>query len=125
MITRDYSKTLTAFLNQVSPTYEGYILAKNVVEKKYITYNAVVGDDGEEFIQPLSIYAKYTSYAKVKEIADALENIITSKGIKIDSSWGVMTIYKGSPYYQNKADEDDNIRAGYINLRIKLWQKKY
>ena len=57
------------------------------------------------------------------EIVDNIESTITENGIRVSSDWGYITIYKGSPFYQDKPDEDDTIRAGYVNLLIRVCQK--
>lgn len=56
------------------------------------------------------------------EIVDAIEDAIGEGGTKIDAEWGYITIYKGSPFYQDKEDEDSSYRAGYVNFIVRICQ---
>ena len=97
--------------------------ADNPQPNEYITYSAVVNNFAEQFIQPITIYSKSTSYKYVWEIADAIESDISERGIVIRDEWGYLKIEKGNPFYQDKSDEDTSIRAGYVNLQITIYQK--
>jgi hypothetical protein len=91
---------------------------------EYISYSASVGNFGSNFIQPLTIYSKSTAWAKVMDIAERIETKVSEKGIILRYDWGIITIEKGDPFYQDKPDEDGSTRAGYINLLINIYQKK-
>lgn len=96
----------------------------NPQPNEYITYSANVGNFATEFLQPITIYSKSTGWTKVMEIVDAIESTITEKGVKVVSDWGIITIHKGNPFVQDKADEDSSYRSAYINLSIKIYQKE-
>ena len=128
-LTRDYATTLYEWLSNFAQTFREPILAtffddENPQPNEYIRYSASVGTFSEEFIQPIIIFSKSTSYNKVMDIADAIETSIGEQGIKVSDEWGYMTIREGNPFYQDKPDEDDTIRAGYVNLLIKVYQYK-
>ena len=126
-LTKNYATTMYSWLNTFAPTFRSPILSslfdeQNPQPNEYIEYASEVSNFNGEFIQSLTIYSKSTAYTKVMEIADKIENAITEKGIRVDDDWGYITIYKGSPFYQDKTDEDDTIRAGYINLLVRVYQ---
>ena len=74
-------------------------------------------------LQSITIYSKSTGWSRVMDIVDKLETAITEKGVLIKKDWGNMVIEKGSPFYQDKPDEDASIRAGFINLLVTIYQK--
>lgn len=126
---RNYATTLYQWLSQFAPTYREPLNTSifndnNPKPLEYITYSADVSNFGSEFIQAITIYSQSTSHNKVMDIVDDIESNIGESGIKIKKDWGYITIYKGSPFYQDKADEDDTIRAGYVNLLINVYQNK-
>ena len=126
-LTYNYATLLYGWLSTFAPTYrrpiqEGEFDESNPQPNEYITYSADVGNFNTDFIQPITIYSKATSYASLMPIVDAIESAIGEGGIKINGQWGYITIYKGSPFYQDKEDEDSSYRAGYINLLVRVCQ---
>lgn len=126
-LTRDYSTTLYEWLSQFAPTFRSPILsssfdAENPKPNDYIEYSSDVGNFNSEFIQAITIYTQSTGFSKLMDIADNIENAIKEDGIRLQRDWGYITIKKGSPFYQDKPDEDDTIRAGYINLLVRVYQ---
>lgn len=127
-LTKDYATTLYEWLSKFAPTYRSPVLStvfdeNNPQPNEYIEYSANMGNFNSDFIQAITIYSKSTAYTKVMEIVDKIESAITENGIRVRGNWGYITIYKGSPFYQDKTDEDDTIRAGYVNLLIRVCQK--
>lgn len=127
-LTKDYATTLYEWLSKFAPTYRSPVLStvfdeNNPKPNEYIEYSANMGNFNSDFIQAITIYSKSTAYTKVMEIVDKIESTITENGIRVSGGWGYITIYKGSPFYQDKTDEDDTIRAGYVNLLIRVCQK--
>lgn len=127
-LTKDYATTLYEWLSKFAPTFRSPILSsvfdeQNPQPNEYIEYSANMDNFNSDFIQAITIYSKSTAYTKVMEIVDKIESTITENGIRVSSDWGYITIYKGSPFYQDKPDEDDTIRAGYVNLLIRVCQK--
>lgn len=123
--TKNYATTLYDWLSEFATTYREPIDldVSNPVDNEYITYSAVTGNFGVEFIQPLTIYSKSTAYTKVMEITDKIDTAIGEKGIVLRDDWGYLKIMKGDPFYQDKTDEDGSIRAGYVNLLLTIYQK--
>lgn len=127
-LTKNYATTMYNWLSKFAPTFRSPILSsvfdeQNPQPNEYIEYSANMDNFNSDFIQAITIYSKSTSYTKVMEIVDNIESTITENGIRVSSDWGYITIYKGSPFYQDKPDEDDTIRAGYVNLLIRVCQK--
>lgn len=128
-LTRDYATTLYQWLRQFAPTFREPLNttifdANNPKPTEYITYSSDVSNFGTEFIQAITIYSQSTSHNKVMDIVDDIENNIGESGIRLSRDWGYITIKKGSPFYQDKPDEDDTIRAGYVNLLVNVYQFK-
>lgn len=126
-LTRDYATTLYEWLSQFAPTFRSPILSTsfdsdNPKPNDYIEYSSDISNFGSEFIQAITIYTQSTGFSKLMDIVDRIEDAIKESGIRIDKDWGYITINKGSPFYQDKPDEDDTIRAGYVNLLIKVYQ---
>ena len=127
-LTKNYATTMYNWLSKFAPTFRSPILSsvfdeQNPQPNEYIEYSANMDNLNSDFIQAITIYSKSTAYTKVMEIVDNIESTITENGIRVSSDWGYITIYKGSPFYQDKPDEDDTIRAGYVNLLIRVCQK--
>ena len=124
-LTQKYVTTLYNWLSKFTTIYREPVQfdADNPQPNEYITYSAVVNNFAEQFIQPITIYSKSTSYKYVWEIADAIESDISERGIVIRDEWGYLKIEKGNPFYQDNSDEDTSIRAGYVNLQITIYQK--
>ena len=127
-LTKNYATTMYNWLSKFATTFRSPILSsvfdeQNPQPNEYIEYSADMGNFNSDFIQAITIYSKSTAYTKVMEIVDNIESTITENGIRVSSDWGYITIYKGSPFYQDKPDEDDTIRAGYVNLLIRVCQK--
>ncbi len=126
-LTRNYGKAIFEWLSKFAPTYREP-LDELLFDKEhpkpfeYITYSSTTGNFSEPFIQALTIYSNSTSYDNVMDIVDDIEREVGEHGIKIDKDWGYLTIHKGSPFYQDKPDEDSSYRAGYVNLQIAVYQ---
>ena len=123
--TKDYSTTLFEWLSEFAPTFRSPILSSTFNENnpkpnEYIEYSANAGNFNTDFMQAITLYSTSTSYTYLLDIVDKIERAITDNGTIVQADWGYMTIYKGSPFYQDKPDEDDNIRAGYVNMIIRI-----
>lgn len=126
-LTRNYAQTIYNWLSTFAPTFRepilsGYFDNNNPKPDEYITYSSLVGSFGNEFTQAITIYSKSTAYTRLMNIVDAIETAIGENGLNLSNEWGYITIYKGSPFYQDKEDEDDSYRAGYINLTVTIYQ---
>lgn len=112
------------WLSQFATTYRGVLPAGVKPANKYLQYSGYVDYFARQFILPVQIYTlNTTSYAGVLEIADAISKAVTEAGTLIGDDAGTVKIkiMKGSPFYQDKQDEDETVRAGYINLEITVY----
>lgn len=112
------------WLSQFATTYRGVLPAGVKPANKYLQYSGYVDYFATQFILPVQIYTlNTTSYAGVLEIADAIAAAVTEGGTLIGDDAGTVKIkiMKGSPFYQDKQDEDETVRAGYINLEITVY----
>ena len=126
-IIRDYASTFYEWLKETSGVdvfREPIVFDDDHPQpEEYITYSADVGNFKQEMIQSVTIYSKSTGWNHVMDIVDKIEETITEHGTLIQKEWGNMVIEKGSPFYQDKPDEDASIRAGYINFLVTIYQK--
>lgn len=112
------------WLSQFATTYRGVLPAGVKPANKYLQYSGYVDYFARQFILPVQIYTlNTTSYAGVLEIADAIAAAVTEGGTLIGDDAGTVKIkiMKGSPFYQDKQDEDETVRAGYINLEVTVY----
>ena len=113
---------LFQWLSQFATTYRGVLPAGVTPEKKYLQYDGYVDYFATQFILPVQIYTLgTTSYADVLDIADKISEAVTEAGTLIGDDTVKIKIDKGSPFYQDKEDEDETVRAGYINLIITIY----
>ena len=110
------------WLSQFATTYRGVLPAGVKPANKYLQYSGYVDYFATQFILPVQIYTLgTTSYADVLEIADKISEAVTEAGTLIGDDTVKIKIDKGSPFYQDKQDEDETVRAGYINLIITIY----
>ena len=126
-LTNNYATLLYEWLSDFAPTYrrpiqEGFFDTDNPEPSEYITYSVDAGRFNTDFMQSITVFSKSTSYTNIMSIVDEIEDAIGEGGIKLSDDWGYITIYKGSPFYQDKEDEDSAYRAGYINLVVRICQ---
>ena len=113
---------LFQWLSQFATTYRGVLPAGVTPEKKYLQYDGYVDYFATQFILPVQIYTLgTTSYADVLDIADKISEAVTEAGTIIGDDTVKIKIDKGSPFYQDKQDEDETVRAGYVNLIITVY----
>ena len=113
---------LFQWLSQFATTYRGVLPAGVTPEKKYLQYDGYVDYFATQFILPVQIYTLgTTSYGGVLEIADKISEAVTEAGTLIGDDTVKIKIDKGSPFYQDKQDEDETVRAGYVNLIITVY----
>lgn len=113
---------LFQWLSQFATTYRGVLPAGVKTTNKYLQYSGYVDYFATQFILPVQIYTLgTTSYADVLEIADKISEAVTEAGTLIGDDTVKIKIDKGSPFYQDKQDEDETVRAGYVNLIITVY----
>lgn len=113
---------LYQWLSQFAPTYRGVLPAGIKPESPYLQFSGYYDNFATQFILPVQIYQlNTTSYEGVLQLADKIESAVTEAGILISDADIKIKIEKGSPFYQDKQDEDETVRAGYINLEITVY----
>lgn len=110
------------WLSTFAPTYRGVLPAGVKPANVYLKIGGYADDFATQFIFPVQIYTlNTTSYGSVALIADEIGNAIGNGGILLSDEGIRVKIEKGSPYYQDKDDEDETVRAGYVNLLITIY----
>ena len=116
---------LYQWLSQFAPTYRGVLPAGIKPESPYLQFSGYYDNFATQFILAVQIYQlNTTSYEGVLKLADKIESAVTEAGILISDADIKIKIEKGSPFYQDKQDEDETVRAGYINLIITVYGGK-
>lgn len=116
---------LYQWLSQFAPTYRGVLPAGIKPESPYLQFSGYYDNFATQFILPVQIYQlNTTSYEGVLQLADKIESAVTEAGILISDADIKIKIEKGSPFYQDRTDEDETVRAGYINLIITVYGGK-
>lgn len=116
---------LYQWLSQFAPTYRGVLPAGIKPESPYLQFSGYYDNFATQFILPVQIYQlNTTSYEGVLQLADKIESAVTEAGILISDEKIKIKIEKGSPFYQDKPDEDETVRAGYVNLIITIYGGK-
>ena len=116
---------LYQWLSRFAPTYRGVLPAGIKPESPYLQFSGYYDNFATQFILPVQIYQlNTTSYEGVLQLADKIESAVTEAGILISDADIKIKIEKGSPFYQDKQDEDETVRAGYINLIITVYGGK-
>lgn len=112
---------LTSLDSDVS-VYRGVLPYGQIPASEYMIFNGVVDGFGKSFILPVRIYTKNTtSYRTVLSIAKKIEEAVTEGGTLVIDTNVRFKIDKGSPFYQDLQDEDETVKAGYVNLEITIY----
>ena len=115
-------KAIYNWLRQFAPAYRGVLPAGEETEDLYLQFNGYFSNFAEQFILPVQIYKlNTTSYASVLRIADEIQEAVGNGGVLVVDEDIRIKIDLGSPYYQDKPDEDETVRAGYINLLVTVY----
>lgn len=110
------------WLSTFAPTYRGVLPAGVKPASVYLKIGGYADDFATQFVFPVQIYAlNTTSYGSVVLIADEIADAISDGGMLLSDEGIRVKIEKGSPYYQDKDDEDVTVRAGYVNLLITIY----
>ena len=116
---------LYQWLSQFAPTYRGVLPAGIKPESPYLQFSGYYDNFATQFILPVQIYQlNTTSYEGVLHLADKIESTVTEAGVLLSDEKIKIKIEKGSPFYQDKQDEDETVRAGYINLEVTVYGGK-
>lgn len=89
----------------------------------YISFSYAESEMATDTIISLSIWTRSTTHRAAYEYADKIDELLGpgEDGIIIHGDDIYMNIRRGSPFAQNKNDEDDTIRAVLVNLIIRTY----
>ena len=119
-----FSKTIYEWLSQFATTYRNELPADSSIQVAdlYIKMSGYYDNFATKFIFPLKIYKQNTtSHSEVIAVADRISQAIGNGGLLIRGNGVTIVVYKGSPFYQDLQDENETIRAGYVNLEISIY----
>lgn len=117
-----FGQKIYEWLSTFATTYRGVLPAGVKPESVYLKIGGYYDTFATQFIFPVQIYAqKTTSYSSVLLIADEIADAVGDGGILMSDDGIKFRIMKGSPFYQDRADEDETVRAGYVNLEITVY----
>ena len=117
-----FGQKIYEWLSKFAPTYRGVLPAGTIPQDVYLYMSGYYDIFATSFVFPVQIYAqKTTSYSSVLLIADEIANAVGDGGILVSGDGIKFRIMKGSPFYQDRADEDETVRGGYVNLGITIY----
>ena len=73
-------------------------------------------DFGAEIALPVSVVYPDTTWAKCNAKTREIETAVSAGGVILPCDGGGIWLKRGTPFAQNMADDDDQIRRKYINL---------
>lgn len=110
------------WLSQFGTVYRGVLPSGVKPVQTYLQYTASFENFAGQFIIAISIYsAPTTVYTEVVKVAQKIDDAVTEGGTLVTYDDIVFKVDKGSPFYQDKAEEDETVRAGYVNLIITIY----
>ena len=107
--------TLSNFYSQFLPAYEENSVPDDAV-LPYLTYSMVTDNFGAEIALTVSVWYRDTSWAKCNAKTREIETAVGAGGVILPCDGGGIWLKRGTPFAQNMADDDDQIRRKYINL---------
>ena len=117
-----FGKRFYEWLSTFAPTYRGVLPVGEKPDDLYLRFSGYADRFATSFIMPVEIYkTNTTSYSSVLQIAKNIGDAIGDGGLLVIYDDVRFKIDKGSPFYQDKQDEDATVRAGYINLEITIY----
>ena len=117
-----FGKRINQWLSQFGTVYRGVLPTNATPDNIYLQVSGYYDNFATSFIYPVQIYKlNTTSYTEVVKVAQNIEREIGDGGTLVIYDDIRFKIDKGSPFYQDKTDESETIRAGYINLEITIY----
>ena len=103
------------FYSQFLPAYEENSVPDDAV-LPYLTYSMLTDDFGAEIALTVSVWYRETSWANCNAKTREIETAVSAGGVILPCDGGGIWLKRGTPFAQNMADDDDQIRRKYINL---------
>lgn len=95
---------------------ENTVPSEKEIQWPYLTYQVVTDDlDGNGALMTMQLFYRSDSWLLINAKADEISKTI-SDGKRLSCDDGYIMIYKSSPFSQNRAAEEKNIRAKVINI---------
>lgn len=117
-----FGKRFYEWLSQFGTVYRGVLPVGVEPDDLYLRFDGYVDRFATAFVMPIQIYKHNTSsFSSVLQIAKEIGNTVGEGGLLVIYDDVRFKIEKGSPFYQDKQDEDETVRAGYINLEITIY----
>mgnify|MGYP001013361750 CR=1 FL=1 len=115
------AKALIAWLNEnVITSYQEPVPGFAVLP--YASLGYVEGEFAEPVLQQITIWTRSdSSYASAYSYADTLSELLGENGVLLDGTGIKLWIKKGSPFVQNRNDDELTVRAVLINLEISYY----
>lgn len=109
-----YDQLIYEFLSQYLKVHRGILPTGFETEDNYIMLANSESAFSVQTIQSFIIYTHHTlSFSKIVEIKNKIY-----EDIKNGLLFKGLVIYPGNPYYQDRADENENTKSGLVNLLI-------
>lgn len=109
---------LYSFFNSfgIAAYEENTVPSEKEIQWPYLTYQIVTDDlDGNGVLMTIQLFYRSDSWLLINAKADEISKTISS-GKRLICDDGYIMIYKSSPFAQNRAAEEKNIRAKVINI---------
>lgn len=117
-----FGQKIYEWLSKFAPTYRGVLPSGVKPNDLYLRFDGYFDNFATTFILPVFIYkTNATSYSSILLLADEIESAIGDGGIVIGDYDMRIKIEKGSPFYQDRSDEDESVKSGYINLELTIY----
>ena len=84
-------------------------------DKVYCVYTVFEGGFGQQTAQPITLYS-YGSQAKVFAKKELLSKALLNSAVLISGNNIKVKFTSGSPFVQDRVDEDENIKGYYVNI---------
>lgn len=114
------AKALIGWLNKnVIDTWQEPVTDKPL---PYASLGYIEGEFAEPVLQQITIWTRSdSSYASAYSYADTLSELLGENGVLLDGTGIKLWIKKGSPFVQNRNDDELTVRAVLINLEISYY----
>lgn len=121
---KSYKQSMYNFLKQFAQPYDSMqvpinnqgLSSNENAQFPYLTYNMTIEDWDEDGVVQIMIYDRADSSSRVYDIASKLEENIGQ--MKMHDN---LVIRKGSPFAQEMAQDDIEIKCLFVNLQVNYY----
>lgn len=90
-------------------------------DKVYCVYTLFEGSFGEQVVQPISLFS-YGNRAKVFAKKELMSQALLNNAVVISGDGIKVKFTSGSPFVQDRTDEDENIKGYYVNVLVTVYR---